>query len=48
MLEAKSTERIRFERAAALLVSPGRALFSLAIVGLGIETLCARDMSVTL
>jgi uncharacterized membrane protein len=43
MLEAISTKRIRFERAAALLVSPGRALFSLAIVGLGIETLvCAR------
>src|ERR1035437_237363 len=43
MLEAISTKRMRFERAAALLVRLGRALFSLAIVGLGIETLvCAR------
>jgi uncharacterized membrane protein len=43
MSEAISTERTRLQRAADALLSPGRALFSLAIVALGIETLvCAR------
>ena len=41
--EAISRERTRLEQAADALLGPGRALFSLAIIALGIETLvCAR------
>jgi uncharacterized membrane protein len=44
MSEAISTEKTRLNRAADAILSPGRALFSLAIIALGIETLvCARS-----
>jgi uncharacterized membrane protein len=44
MSEAISTEKTRLNRAAYAILSPGRALFSLAIIALGIETLvCARS-----
>ncbi len=43
MPEATSMERLRLHRVVDALLSPGRALFSLAIIGLGIETwICAR------
>ncbi|MFZ0863220.1 MAG: hypothetical protein WCA27_23065 [Candidatus Sulfotelmatobacter sp.] len=43
MPDVISTERMRFEQAAIVLFNVGRVVFSLAIVGLGIETLvCAR------
>jgi hypothetical protein len=43
MSEAISTERTRLNWAADALLSPGRAVFALAIIALGIETLvCAR------
>jgi uncharacterized membrane protein len=43
MSKAISTERTRLERAMDALVSPGRCVFSFAIIALGIETLaCAR------
>lgn len=38
MSEAISSERTRLDQAADALLSPGRALFSLAIIALGIET----------
>ena len=44
MSEAISTERTRLNWAADALLSPGRAVFSLAIIAFGIETLvCARS-----
>jgi uncharacterized membrane protein len=43
--EALPTERLRLHRAADALLSSGRALFSLAVIALGIETLiCARSV----
>jgi len=43
MSDAISTEKRRLHRATEALLSPGRALFSLSIIALGIETLmCAR------
>jgi len=43
MPETIATERTRLDQAADALLRPGRALFSLAIIALGIETLvCAR------
>lgn len=44
MPEAIAAESTRLDRVADALAGPGRALFSLAIIGLGAETLvCARD-----
>ncbi|MBV8866144.1 MAG: hypothetical protein JO210_12190 [Acidobacteriaceae bacterium] len=46
MPEAISTEKSRLDRTIEALLSFGPALFSLAIIALGIETLvCARDIS---
>jgi uncharacterized membrane protein len=46
MYEAIPTKRTRFERATAALAGLGRALYALAIAGLGIETgVCARDVA---
>jgi uncharacterized membrane protein len=49
MREAVSTERTRLERVADALLSPSHILFSLAIIGLGIETfVCAGSLAGTL
>jgi uncharacterized membrane protein len=46
MYEAIPTKRTRFEWATAALAGLGRALYALAIAGLGIETVvCARDVA---
>lgn len=45
MSEPISAERSRLHRAVDALLNPGRALFSLAVIALGIETLvCARSV----
>ncbi len=45
MTEGTHLERTPLERAIDALLSPGRAIFALAIIGLGIETRVARTLT---